>query len=336
MFKKYAPFSFAVLLVLAACSKYPDVHEQPELHEVGIAAKPAAANLSGNWNEYTPKFIVGAFKQQEVDYEIRETIVDLEGGFKYRALTYDGNFPAKPLVAEQGTIIRFKIKNSGTAPHSIHTHVIKYTPENDGAGVSQIEPGETRYFFWEVTKETTPGFYPFHDHGGDGEGAQSRGLIGMISIVPPGELANPGFGLLMHDLDPKYLFSTVGVAVDSGGGGDAGGHGAHGGGGGAASAQIPVHLYNGSFGSSAKNSFSMAKGAQTKVGVVNLGTAAHTFHPHGNFWLDANGVRQDNLELEPGGFRTVNLVGEAAGGWLYHCHIPGHPEGGMWGKYTVE
>jgi FtsP/CotA-like multicopper oxidase with cupredoxin domain len=327
---KYFLFCLAPLLI-SACGKYPDVKGTDSPGHSESSRVLPVSNLTGAWEEYKPQFITGDFKKLEIEYEIKEKVVSIGAGYKYRALTFDGHFPAKTLVVEQGTIVRIKIKNSDSDPHSIHTHVIKYTPDNDGAGETQVPSGDTRYFFWEVTAETPPGFYPFHDHGGANEGAQIRGLVGIVNIVKPGETANPGFGILMHDLDPSYLFSESGATV-GGGAGHGGGHGS----GGAAAIVPPEHVFNGSVGISHDNEFKFKKGEKLRIGVVNLGTDIHTFHPHGNFWLEVNNSRQDNLEIMPGGFRTIELLGDAAGEWLYHCHVPGHPEGGMWSKYKVE
>lgn len=317
--------------MLGACGRYPETPQVPEVHDSGVSADAGPAERSGRG--YVPAFLEPGYKTIDVTFDIKETIADIGGGYKYRALTYDGSFPAKTLVVEQGTLVRFKVTNSDDEPHTLHTHVIKYKPESDGSGRDGVEPGETRYFFWEVTNGTPPGFYPFHDHGGDGEGAQARGLIGLVSVVRPGEKAKSGFGILLHDIDGNFLFSTSGAPVMTGGeGGHGGGHG----GGSSGMGMMPAHLINGKFGEAPSNTFEATRGSKVRVGVVNLGADIHTFHPHGNFFTEENGRVNDNLELQPGGYRTVDLNADAPGTWLYHCHVPGHPEGGMWGKYVVK
>ncbi len=102
------------------------------------------------------------------------------------------------------------------------------------------------------------------------------------------------------------------------------------------SPDVPAHLINGRYGAAPENRFKVAKGKSLRVGVVNLGTDIHSFHPHGNFFIGHDGRAHDNLELQPGGYRTVLLDGGAAGEWQYHCHVPGHPEGGMVARYVVE
>jgi FtsP/CotA-like multicopper oxidase with cupredoxin domain len=311
-----------------SCGKYPnktmnDEHKSGAGHLIGSAEK--------NGTAYSPLFLQEGYNIQDVNFEVKESIVDIGKGYKYRALTFDGNFPAKTISIRKNTLVRIKLTNKGKEAHSIHTHVIKYKPESDGTLNSATLPGETRYYFWEVTSDTPAGFYPFHDHGGEGESALSRGLIGTVEVLDEG--AKPGFAILLHDLDPKYLFSTSGYPVVEAGGGD---HSAgHGGGGSAATGNQPAHLINGRIGDNPASNFSVKQGEKLSLGVVNLGENIHNFHPHGNFYKDSSGKINDVLEVQPGAYQTVELIAETKGKWMYHCHVPGHPEGGMWSNYEV-
>ncbi|MEY4064194.1 MAG: hypothetical protein RIR26_402, partial [Pseudomonadota bacterium] len=229
------------LLALAACGKYADAKNEMAAHGEEVGTRTGSAEATGNG--YVPAFLAEGYKTKDITFDIRETIVDIGNGYKYRALTYDGSFPARTLVVEQGTLVRIRVNNGDTEEHSLHTHVIKYKPESDGTAATATRAKESRYYFWEVTEDTPPGFYPFHDHGGTGEGAQARGLVGIVNVVKKGETSNPGFGILLHDIDASYLFSTDGAVVPSAGGG---GHGAgHGGGGMTSMESVPAHLVNG-------------------------------------------------------------------------------------------
>lgn len=318
---------FLSTLLLMSCGKYPQKPEVTEIHKSAIGEPPGTAELTGEG--YVPQFLAPGYRTLDVEYEVREAIVDLGGGFKYRALTFDGSFPAKTLIVEQETLVRIKFKNSDSEPHGMHTHILKYTAKNNGAAQSQTEAGDTRYYFWEVTQSTPVGFYPFHDHGGDNEGAMARGLIGMVNVVKSGESAKGGYGILLHDLNMAYLFSDSGARLPDNSNSHAHGMG------GETKITRPAHLINGKFGSAPENTFQVKLGDKIRVGVVNLGSNIHTFHPHGNGWTESDGTKNDNLALSPGGFRTVELNAEVAGTWLFHCHVPGHTEGGMWGKYIV-
>ena len=324
--------SFSGVIALSACGKYADVKEETAAHGEEVGMRMGSAEASGQG--YVPAFLAKGYKTLDVKFDVRESIVDVGNGYKYRALTYDGNFPARTLVVEQGTLVRIRLNNGDGTEHSLHTHVIKYKPESDGTAATATRAHESRSYFWEVTENTPPGFYPFHDHGGSGEGAQARGLIGMVNVVKRGEAAKAGFGILLHDIDANFLFSTDGAAVPSAGGGGHGG--GHGGGGMASMENVPAHLINGKFGDAPESRFSAKKGEKLRIGVVNLGVDIHNFHPHGNFFREADGTVNDTLALQPGEYATVMLDAESAGEWIYHCHVPGHPEGGMWSRYVVK
>ena len=66
------------------------------------------------------------------------------------------------------------------------------------------------------------------------------------------------------------------------------------------------------------------------VGALNF----HTPHWHGNTVL-SHGTRRDTIGLLPMGTDTVDMVPDAPGLWLFHCHIDDHMEAGMMARYEV-
>jgi len=66
------------------------------------------------------------------------------------------------------------------------------------------------------------------------------------------------------------------------------------------------------------------------VGALNF----HTPHWHGNTVL-SHGTRRDTIGLLPMGTETVDMVPDAPGLWLFHCHIDDHMEAGMMARYEV-
>ena len=66
------------------------------------------------------------------------------------------------------------------------------------------------------------------------------------------------------------------------------------------------------------------------VGALNF----HTPHWHGNTVL-SHGTRRDTLFLLPLGTETADMVPDAPGLWLFHCHIDDHMEAGMMARYEV-
>ena len=66
------------------------------------------------------------------------------------------------------------------------------------------------------------------------------------------------------------------------------------------------------------------------VGALNF----HTPHWHGNTVL-SHGTRRDTLFLLPLGTETADMVADAPGLWLFHCHLDDHMEAGMMARYEV-
>jgi manganese oxidase len=67
-----------------------------------------------------------------------------------------------------------------------------------------------------------------------------------------------------------------------------------------------------------------------------LGTEVdlHTPHWHGQT-LTQMGMRTDATELLPGSMRTLDMVPDEPGTWLFHCHVNDHIKAGMQALYTV-
>ena len=66
------------------------------------------------------------------------------------------------------------------------------------------------------------------------------------------------------------------------------------------------------------------------VGALNF----HTPHWHGNTVL-SHGTRRDTLFLLPLGTETADMIADAPGLWLFHCHLDDHMEAGMMARYEV-
>ncbi len=66
------------------------------------------------------------------------------------------------------------------------------------------------------------------------------------------------------------------------------------------------------------------------VGALNF----HTPHWHGNTVL-FQGTRRDTIFLLPLGTEIADMVPDAPGIWLFHCHLDDHMEAGMMGRYEV-
>ena len=60
----------------------------------------------------------------------------------------------------------------------------------------------------------------------------------------------------------------------------------------------------------------------------------HTPHWHGETVTDA-GKNTDVIELLPGSMKTVDMVADNPGTWMFHCHVEDHMEAGMMAVYMI-
>jgi FtsP/CotA-like multicopper oxidase with cupredoxin domain len=78
------------------------------------------------------------------------------------------------------------------------------------------------------------------------------------------------------------------------------------------------------------------KGEHVRWYVSSMGTEVdlHTPHWHGNTVV-VGGMRMDVVSLLPAGMQVADMVPEATGIWLFHCHVADHITAGMMTRYQV-
>ena len=71
--------------------------------------------------------------------------------------------------------------------------------------------------------------------------------------------------------------------------------------------------------------------------IFSMGTEVdlHTPHVHGNVWTNSMGMNMDMFGVLPGEMQTLNMVPDAPGLWLMHCHVNDHITAGMISQYQV-
>jgi manganese oxidase len=72
------------------------------------------------------------------------------------------------------------------------------------------------------------------------------------------------------------------------------------------------------------------EGDRVRWYVVTMGNGfnLHTPRWHGNVVMD-HGERTDVIVLASAQMKTVDMIPDDPGIWLYHCHLSDHMEGGM-------
>jgi FtsP/CotA-like multicopper oxidase with cupredoxin domain len=81
----------------------------------------------------------------------------------------------------------------------------------------------------------------------------------------------------------------------------------------------------------------MKRGERVRWYVLGMGTEVdlHSPHWHGQTLL-FNGSRTDVAELLPMSMKTLDMVPDSPGTWLYHCHVNDHIDAGMLALFTVQ
>ncbi len=274
------------------------------------------------------------------------------------------------LRAEVGDTVKVVFKNNGTHPYSMHPHGVFYEKAsegvayNDGTSAKEQEgghvpPGHTYTYTWEVPERAGPGpndgssvVWLYHSHTNELTDVNS-GLIGAIIVTRR--------GMALPDARPKDVdreFVTLFMIFDENQSwfidenirrhtdDPAGVNKAE------ATPMDWQGLFNfvlpGGF-SGANERFAingmqyanlpmmtMKKGDRVRWYVITMGNGfnLHTPHWHGNVVSD-HGERTDVLVLASAQMKTVDMVPDDPGIWLYHCHLSDHMEGGMVARYQV-
>ncbi len=80
----------------------------------------------------------------------------------------------------------------------------------------------------------------------------------------------------------------------------------------------------------------MKRGERVRWYLMGIGTEVdlHTPHWHGHTVL-VNSMRTDVVNLLPASMAMADMIPDAPGTWLCHCHVTDHISVGMQALYTV-
>ena len=276
-----------------------------------------------------------------------------------------------PLIhAEVGDTIKIVFKNNATHPFGMHPHGVLYLKDSEGADYNDgtvgpdredgcVAPGATHTYTWQAVDRSGPGpndpssvFWLYHSHCDELRDVAS-GLFGMMVITRRGMALPDG-----RPKDVDHEFATMYIAINENEswyiddnirehttdpkGVNKG--------------ELGVFTPTGIAGTIANTGFvftnvkwsingyiygnmpmmTMKKGDRVRWYVATLGdfNNAHTPHWHGNTVL-VNGQRTDVLAVTSAQMITADMVPDAPGIWLYHCHISDHMLAGMMARYQV-
>jgi FtsP/CotA-like multicopper oxidase with cupredoxin domain len=275
------------------------------------------------------------------------------------------------LRGEVGDTIKVVFKNNASHPYSMHPHGVVYAKNSEGAGYNDgttgadkaddgVPPGATHTYVWQIPERAGPGpndpssvFWLYHSHTDELRDVAS-GLFGGIIVTRRGMALPDG-----RPKDVDHEFVTMFIAVNEneswylddnirahctdpkgvnrlelrpvtpeGMAGTIAGTGF-------VDTNIKWSINGYIFGNMPL--MRMKQGDHVRWYVATLGDFfnAHTPHWHGNTVLVA-GQRTDVLAVVSAQMITADMVPDALGIWLYHCHISDHMLAGMDARYEVK
>ncbi|HEX3353710.1 MAG TPA: multicopper oxidase domain-containing protein [Terriglobales bacterium] len=275
------------------------------------------------------------------------------------------------LRGEVGDTIKVVFKNNASHPYSMHPHGVFYAKDSEGAGYNDgttgadkaddgVPPGATHTYVWQIPERAGPGpndpssvFWLYHSHTDELRDVAS-GLFGGIIVTRRGMALPDGRpqgvdrefvsmfiaineneswylddNIRAHCTDPKGVNRLEVRLVTAGGmAGTIAGTGF-------VDTNIKWSINGYIFGNMPL--MTMKQGDRVRWYVTTLGdfNNAHTPHWHGNTVLVA-GQRTDVLSVVSAQMVTADMVPDAPGIWLYHCHISDHMLAGMDARYEVK
>jgi FtsP/CotA-like multicopper oxidase with cupredoxin domain len=274
------------------------------------------------------------------------------------------------LRGEVGDTIKVVFKNNASHPYGMHPHGVLYQKDSEGADYNDgtsgadkhdggVPPGATHIYVWQIRERAGPGpndpssvFWLYHSHSDELRDVAS-GLFGVIVVTRRGMALPDGRpkdvdrefvsmfiaineneswyledNILAHTTDPKAVDRTQSRLITPAGmAGTIVGTGF-------VDANIKWSINGYIFGNMPM--MTMKQGDRVRWYVATLGdfNNAHTPHWHGNTVL-VTGQRTDVVVVTSAQMVTADMVPDAPGIWLYHCHISDHMLGGMVARYQV-
>ena len=275
------------------------------------------------------------------------------------------------LRGEVGDTIKVVFRNHSSHPYSMHPHGVLYRKDSEGSDYNDgtsgadkddggVPPGATHTYVWQIPERAGPGpgdpssvFWLYHSHTDELRDVAS-GLFGVIVVTRRGMALADGRpkdvdrefvtmfiaineneswyledNIRTYTTDPKGVDRTQSRLITPGG-------------------MVTPTIGTGFVDTNIKWSINgyifgnmpmmtMMQGDRVRWYVATLGdfNNAHTPHWHGNTVLVA-GQRTDVLVVTSAQMVTADMVPDAPGIWLYHCHISDHMLAGMTARYEVK
>jgi manganese oxidase len=228
--------------------------------------------------------------------------------------------------AEVGDEVVVEFLNRSRFPHSMHPHGLRYDKDNEGSVYlpfgkgDRIAPGRKYTYHWFATPQSGPGpaqpssiVWWYHSHVDPGIEVNA-GLLGPIIVTAKGKARPDGSP---KDVDREFVADFQ--IFDQMGGKPAG----------------LFYAINGYIFGNLPGLY-MKQGERVRWYLLAMGNEIdlHTPHWHGET-VTYEGRHADVVELLPGSMKTVDMIADNPGSWMFHCHVEDHMEAGMMAVYTI-
>ncbi|HWI51512.1 MAG TPA: multicopper oxidase domain-containing protein [Symbiobacteriaceae bacterium] len=203
-------------------------HAEPQtdhgLHQVGGVTGAPAAYTDFDPHRFLSEFDYGAVSRTAAGRTVREyhivsedKEIEIAGGVKFPAWTYNGQVPGPTIRCTEGDLIRVHFENKGSHPHSIHFHGF-HPPAMDG--MAAVSPGGK--FVYEFDADPF-GLHLYHCHVMPLKRHIHKGLYGAFIIDPPGGrppaiemvMVMNGFDLDQDGANEFYAVNSVAFAYEA-------------------------------------------------------------------------------------------------------------------------
>jgi manganese oxidase len=232
-----------------------------------------------------------------------------------------------PIIrAEVGDEVDVTFMNRARSPHDMHAHGVRYDKNSEGSFYlpfgkgDRVAPGRKFTYRWFAIEASGPGpgqpssiVWWYHAHVDPGV-ETNAGLLGPIIVTAKGK-ANPDGS--PKDVDREFITSFM--VFDEMAGQPAG----------------LFYAINGYiFGN--LPGLTMKQGEKVRWYLLGMGNEIdlHTPHWHGET-VTYEGRNTDVVELLPGSMKTVDMIADNPGTWMFHCHVEDHMEAGMMAVFTI-
>jgi manganese oxidase len=228
--------------------------------------------------------------------------------------------------AEVGDEVVVDFLNRSHLGHSMHPHGLRYDKDNEGSVYlpfgrgDRVAPGRKYTYHWFATAASGPGpgqpssiVWWYHSHVDAGIEINA-GLIGPIIVTAKGKAKGDGSP---KDVDREFVADFQ--IFDQMGGKPEG----------------LFYAINGYIFGNLPGLY-MKQGDRVRWYLLAMGNEIdlHSPHWHGET-VTYEGRHADVVELLPGSMKTVDMVADNPGSWMFHCHVGDHMEAGMMAVYTI-